>query len=469
MLACTWNEELLEQMGRAVGTEMVQNRGDIWLAPGMNIHRNPLCGRNFEYYSEDPLITGKTAAAITRGVQSRNVGVTLKHYAFNNQEQARNDAGNSVLTERAAREIYLKGFEIAVKEGDPYCIMSSYNLMNGVETAERWDLQTGIPFGEWGWRGIIMTDWGNNSSIVREALAGNDIKMPSGTSSQIVSAVTAGTLPIAQLRENMKDIVTTTARSLKLRQELEINVTPIPAAGRIRIEAEDFNEAGAATDGQVPQNEGTSDVGGGRNLGYMNTGGSVTYYVDVARTGIYNFTFRYAGNSGNGGRLEIIEDGVSTGRISRLTNTGDWQNWLTLAPIQVPLTAGEHRLKIYIANGGCNLNWFDIERVLTPNISIDPGFQIYQSATEVVNGKYSPEFAIIRNASAATRSATLYAAVYDAGGKLLGIDITPLTALTTSYTMAVATLDKPASGAVSYKFFIWDGEFIPLTAITSIK
>jgi hypothetical protein len=346
--------------------------------------------------------------------------------------------------------------------------MSSYNFMNGVETAERWDLQTGIPTGEWGWRGIIMTDWGNNSSIVREALAGNDIKMPNGTSSQISSAVTAGTLPIAQLRENMKDIVITTARSRKLRQELEINVTPIPAAGRIRIEAEDFNEAGAATDGQVPQNEGRSDVGGGRNLGYMNTGGSVTYYVDVARTGIYNITFRYAGNSGNGGRLEIIEDDVSTGKIAQLTNTGDWQNWLTLTPIQVPLTAGEHRLKIYIVNGGCNLNWFDIERVLTPNISVDPRFQIYQSAAEAVSGVYSPEFAIIRTTSPGAGSATLYAVVYDSTGKMLDVDITPITAVTTNYTMAVATLNKPASGAVYYKFFIWDGEFIPLTALNTI-
>jgi len=468
MLACTWNVELIGRMGEAVGDEMVLNRVDIWLAPGMNIHRNPLCGRNFEYFSEDPLVTGKIAAAITRGVQTRDVGVTLKHYAFNNQEQARNDAGNSVLTERAAREIYLKGFEIAIKEGDPFCIMSSYNFMNGVETAERWDLITGIPEGEWGWRGIMMTDWGNNSNIVREAAAGNDIKMSSGSSSSVTAAINNGTLDIAQLRENMKDIVITTARSRKLLQEAEINVTPIPAAGRIRIEAEDFNEAGAATDGQIPQNEGTSDTGGGRNLGYMNTGGSVTYYVDVARAGIYNFTFRYAGNSGNGGRLEIIEDAVSTGSIAQLTNTGDWQSWRTLAPIQVPLTAGEHKLKIYIANGGCNLNWFDIERVLTPNISIDPNYQIYQSASEAVSGKYSPEFAIIRAASAGAAPATLYAAVYDSAGKLIGVDITPITATTTNYTMAVATLDKPESGAVSYKFFIWDGNFIPLTQLNTL-
>ena len=468
MLACTWNIELIERMGEAVGDEMVLNRVDIWLAPGMNIHRNPLCGRNFEYYSEDPLLTGKVAAAMTRGVQSRDVGVTLKHYAFNNQEQARNDAGNSVLTERAAREIYLKGFEIAIKEGDPFCIMSSYNFMNGVETAERWDLITGIPEGEWGWRGIMMTDWGNNSNIVREVAAGNDIKMSSGSSTSVSAAVTAGTLSIDQLRENMKDIVITTARSLKLRQETEIKVTPIPAIGKIRIEAEDFNEAGAATDGQIPQNEGTSDVGGGRNLGYMNTGGSVTYYVDVARSGIYNFTFRYAGNSGNGGRLEILEDGVSTGRTAQLTNTGDWQNWLTLAPIQVPLTAGEHKLKLYIATGGCNLNWFDVERVLTPNLSIDPNYLIYQSATEVVDGKYSPEFAIIRSSSAGPGVATLFAAVYDSSGKMLDVDITPITASTTNYIMAVATLSKSASGAVSYKFFIWDGDFKPLTAMTSL-
>ena len=265
----------------------------------------------------------------------------------------------------------------------------------------------------------------------------------------------------------MKDIVVTTARSRKLGQLGEIKVTPIPALGKTRIEAEDFNEAGAATDGQVPQNEGTSDVGGGRNLGYMNTGGSVTYFVDVARTGLYNFTFRYAGNSGNGGRLEVIEDGESTGSFAQLTNTGDWQNWQTLATIQVPLTAGEHRLKIYIANGGCNLNWFDIERVLTSNISIDPGFQIYPSAAEAISGKYSPEFAIISTRSAGAGSATLYAVVYDSAGRMLDVDITQISASETSYTMAVATLSKPA-GAASYRFFIWDGDFIPLTALNTL-
>ncbi|MFL0266561.1 glycoside hydrolase family 3 protein [Candidatus Clostridium radicumherbarum] len=153
LLACTWDVDLIKQMGIAVGTEAKLNKVDIWLAPGMNIHRNPLCGRNFEYFSEDPLIAGKMAAALTKGVQSQGVGVTLKHFAGNNKEVNRSSS-DSRITERALREIYLKGFEIAVKEVSPWCIMSSYNLINGTETAESYDLLTNILHGEW-----VIREW----------------------------------------------------------------------------------------------------------------------------------------------------------------------------------------------------------------------------------------------------------------------------------------------------------------------
>ncbi len=182
-LAQTWNPCLMYEVGQGVALEMQEFHVDLWLAPGMNIHRNPLCGRNFEYYSEDPLLSGKLAAAITGGVQSRpGCGVTIKHFACNNQED--NRMGIDIhVSERALREIYLRGFEIAVKESKPLAIMTSYNLINGIHTANRRDLCTDIARGEWGFDGMIMSDWSTTApedgSIPWKCIkAGNDLIMP---------------------------------------------------------------------------------------------------------------------------------------------------------------------------------------------------------------------------------------------------------------------------------------------------
>ncbi len=180
VLACAWDPSVIESVGSAVGDEMLAYNVDLWLAPGMNIHRNPLCGRNFEYFSEDPLVTGISAAAMARSVQAKGVGVTVKHFAANNQENERTTC-NSVVDERALREIYLKGFEIAVTTGGPWALMSSYNDINGVPAAEQYELLTKVLREEWKFGGFVMTDWGGGISNPGISMyAGNDMIQPGG-------------------------------------------------------------------------------------------------------------------------------------------------------------------------------------------------------------------------------------------------------------------------------------------------
>jgi beta-glucosidase len=180
--AQTWNTDLVECIGHAIGVEMLESGITFWLAPGLNIHRNPLCGRNYEYYSEDPLISGKMAAAVTRGVQSFDgIGVCLKHICCNNQEDCR-EYMTSNVQERALREIYLRGFSIAVREAHPWSVMTSYNKVNGVYTANSHDLCTKVLRNEWGFEGLVMTDWNateNDKGDHEKCLpAGNDLIMP---------------------------------------------------------------------------------------------------------------------------------------------------------------------------------------------------------------------------------------------------------------------------------------------------
>ena len=235
LIAQSWDKDVAKQFGEAIGEEMLEMGVTLWLAPGMNIHRNPLCGRNFEYYSEDPLLSGITAAATTLGVQSHEgIGVTIKHYAGNNQEDNRN-AVNNTITERAFREIYLKGFEIAVKAANPMAIMTSYNLNNGMPAADDYDLCTDLARGEWGFNGLVMTDWGGGQSTpVNSMHAGNDLIMPGGSSASIAEA-TGVTLPLGDLQKATRNVLNVIMDSTQFKK--------IGAENGVEVEIGKFTES----------------------------------------------------------------------------------------------------------------------------------------------------------------------------------------------------------------------------------
>lgn len=205
LLACTWDPELLYRIGQAAALEVKENNFGMWLTPAINIHRSPLCGRNFEYYSEDPLVSGKLASAMVQGIQSQNISACVKHFCVNNKETNRKKS-DSRVSERALREIYLKGFEIVVKESGVWAVMTAYNLLNGTYTSESKDLLTGILRQEWGFDGLVMTDWDNLAEQYREILAGNDLRMPNG---------------------NPKRLQAVLAEGLITRQDLEISATRV--------------------------------------------------------------------------------------------------------------------------------------------------------------------------------------------------------------------------------------------------
>lgn len=193
LLAASWNTALIEEVGKVGAKELKENNMAVWLTPAVNIHRNPLCGRNFEYYSEDPVLSAQMGSAMVRGIQSQHVGACVKHFACNNKETNRKNS-DSRVSERALREIYLKPFEITVNESDPWVIMSAYNMINGHRASENKELLEDILRGEWGFKGMVSSDWRTRGEHYKEVLAGNDVKMPAGYPERVKKALDMGVI-----------------------------------------------------------------------------------------------------------------------------------------------------------------------------------------------------------------------------------------------------------------------------------
>ena len=206
LLASSWDPEIIEEVGRHAGLEVKENNIGFWLTPAVNIRRSPLCGRNFEYYSEDPYLAGKLASAMVRGIQSNRIGVSVKHFALNNKETNRKQS-DSRASERAIREIYLKAFEIIVTDTDPWTIMSSYNIINGHRASENRELLEDILRGEWGFKGIVTTDWWTAGEHYKELLAGNDIKMGRGYPDRLMQAQEMGLITRADMEVSVRRLL----------------------------------------------------------------------------------------------------------------------------------------------------------------------------------------------------------------------------------------------------------------------
>ncbi len=305
VLASTWNAPLVEELTTAMGQEVREYGADVLLAPGLDLHRNPLCGRNFEYFSEDPLLTGKMAAAYVRGIQRNGVGVSSKHFAANDQETNRNE-NDARINPRALRELTLKGFEIMVKESDPWTIMSSYNKLNGEYTQQKHDLLTTILRDEWGFRGIVMTDWGNKAGTVKAVQAGNDLMEPGMDNEieRIVAAVKDGSLAIGDVDRNVRNMLEYIVKTPRFQKYKYSNKPDLEGHGKLVRKA--------AAEGLVLlENNGVLPLKGVKKIALYGVG---SYDFIAGGTGSGNVNKAYVRNVADGLRVNGFEvhEGLET-------------------------------------------------------------------------------------------------------------------------------------------------------------
>ena len=333
VLASTWNMPLVEQLTTAMGNEVKEYGVDVLLAPGQNLHRNPLCGRNFEYFSEDPLLSGKTSAAYIRGVQSNGVGVSAKHFAANDQEVNRQQ-NDSRINPRALRELYLKGFEIAVREADPWTVMSSYNKLNGEFTQQSYDLLTTVLRDEWGFKGIVMTDWGNKQGTVAAVKAGNDLMEPGMQNEidRIVAGVKDGSISQAEIDRNVRNMLEYIVRTPRFQGYKYSNKPDLKAHAKLVHEATAEGLILLENNGVLP----LKDV------------------KKVALYGIGSYDF-IAGGTGSGNVNKAYVRSVAEGlKANGLEVDADIQAWyeqyITLKKTELRNNAGDNGLGILLGD-----------------------------------------------------------------------------------------------------------------------
>ncbi|MBQ9428330.1 MAG: glycoside hydrolase family 3 C-terminal domain-containing protein [Clostridia bacterium] len=347
-LACTWNPDLVEALGDVIGRECVATDIDVWLAPGVNLHRFPLCGRNFEYYSEDPYLAGVLASSLITGVQTHGVPCAIKHFVANEKETNRFKS-DSRMSERALRELYLVPFQMGVESGVDV-VMTSYNLLNGTETAESAELLRGILRGEWGFDGLVTTDWSNDSKLSKEVIAGNNVHSSThwgadGSSAEyhmdlqydnLMDAVRRGTVSRSLLIENAKFMVKLLSGTYSVDHILTTHT--VAASGASTIEAEDFTYKYG---GIRPEKSGSITV-----MAYMSN--SIAYALDVQRAGTYILDLSYAKNSTvcTADSLRVFVDGKEQLANFNAVSTGGWYKLSDKELGAVYLPAGKCLLKL---------------------------------------------------------------------------------------------------------------------------
>ena len=362
-LASSFDTNLMKKIGEETGKEARKVGCTFWLAPGMNIHRSPLCGRNFEYYSEDPYLSGKLASAITQGVQSKRVSITLKHFSGNNKEYNRNGddeennlASDSRMAERVVREIYLKGFEIAVKEGKPWAIMSSYNRLNGIKSSCNYDLLTNILRGEWNFDGFVMTDWFTKSHIEDEIHAGSSVKMPNGNVEDILKGIEKGIVTKDDLKRNILYLLNTLSKTFCIDafyKEPENIIKIKNEQIKIKIFDNIYRK-----DDNIGSEE-CKDEDKGYNPTNTWTGTWISIYIDNENDGYRTVKIRYS-SVDDGFGIGFMKYDEELGKITDLKKTGDWQKWETSPTFTVNFPKGSYELILKIIGGHGNINYIEI-------------------------------------------------------------------------------------------------------------